>query len=212
MRIAPQEDGVGEQRADVVEHRTARRLADRVPDRVLHPRVGGQDEQRRQHGAKRHEPDACQMHPLGEPVPSEEPQPEERRLEEERREAFHRERTAEHIADEPGVGRPVHPELELLHKTSDDADRDVDHEEVPEEPGQASILRVVGAVPHRLENRDEDGEPDRDGHEQEVIHARRRELSPSQVSIHATEPPSRRQLVRRRRTYAPVPSGASTSR
>lgn len=48
-------------------------------------------------------------------VPAEDPEPDEGRLEEECDQPLHRERCAEDVADESGVVRPVHPELELLN-------------------------------------------------------------------------------------------------
>ena len=100
----------------------------RVADRVLHPRVGRHDEQRRQRSAERDRPDGRQVHPPGQLVPAEQPQAQERRLQEERGQPFHGQRGAEDVADEPRVGPPVHPELELLHQPGHHADCDVDHQ------------------------------------------------------------------------------------
>ena len=86
-------------------------------------------------------PDAGQVDPLGQAVPAEDPQPEERRLQEEGGQALHGQRGAEHVADEAGVGRPVHAELELLHQPGDHADGDVDQEQGAEEAGQPALLR-----------------------------------------------------------------------
>ena len=155
MHIAPQERRVREQRPDVVQFRLAVTV-ERVADRVLHPRVGGEDEQRREHRPERHQPYAGEVHALGKPAPAEQPQPEERRLQGERREALHRQRAAEHVADEARVGRPVHPELELLHQPGHDADRDVDQQQRPEEFRQALVLRLLVAIPRRLQERDEE--------------------------------------------------------
>ena len=58
VRIAPEEHRVGEQRPDVVELRPARSGVDRVADRVLHPRVRGDDEHRRQR-RRRARPPRC---------------------------------------------------------------------------------------------------------------------------------------------------------
>ncbi len=43
---------------------------------------------------------------------------------------------AEDVADEARVGRPVHPELELLDQPGHHADGDVDQEQRPEEAGE----------------------------------------------------------------------------
>ncbi len=86
--------------------------------------------------------------------------PEEGGLEEERREALHRQRSAEDVADEARVGRPVHAELELLHQAGDDADGDVDQQQGAEELGEPLVLGLAVAVPGGLQDRDEEGEPD----------------------------------------------------
>ena len=113
-RVQPRGQGevVRQQRAHARELRLA--VDDLVADRVLHPRVGHQDEVRRQPRAQRRDPDRREVQPRGKLVPAEDPQPEERRLEHERGQALDRQRGAEHAADEVRVHRPVHPELELL--------------------------------------------------------------------------------------------------
>jgi len=100
------------------------------------------------------------VHALGKPVPAEQPQPEEGRLEEECRQALHRQRTSEDIAHEARVARPVHPELELLHDPGDDSDGNVDQQERPEEARHAAVLRVPVAMPRRLQDRDQERQPD----------------------------------------------------
>src|SRR5271165_5467011 len=125
----------------------------------------------------------------GKPVPAEQPEPEERGLEEERRQALHRQWAAEHVADETRVRRPVHPELELLDEPCYDAHGDVDQQQRAEEAGQAPVLGLPVAMPGGLQQRDEEGQPDRDRHEQEVIDARRCELPPRKIIRHARQPP-----------------------
>ena len=183
VRVAPHERRVDEQRPDVVQHGLAA-LAQLVADRVLHPRVGDQNEHRRQHRTDRHRPDARQMHPLGEPVPAEQPQPDKRRLEEEGSQALHRQRRSEHAAHEARVGGPVHPELELLHESGDDADRHVDQQQRPEEACHPLVVGVVRAVPGGLQDRHQERKADRHRHEQKVIDARRGELPSRQVVGH----------------------------
>ncbi len=95
-------------------------------------------------------------------------------------------RRAEHVADVSRVARPVHPELELLHEPGHHADRDVDHQQRAEELREALVLGVTASIPHRLEDRDEEPQPDCDRDEQEVVDARRRELDARQVDVHAT--------------------------
>jgi hypothetical protein len=85
-------------------------------------------------------------------------------------------RGAEHVADEAAVARPVHAELELLHDAGDDAHREVDQEDLPEEARQVQPLHVAGAVPDRLEDRDEQRHAERERHEDEVVQGRQAEL------------------------------------
>ena len=187
LGVAPDEHRVGEQRPDVVQLRLA--VHHLVADRVLHPGVGGQDERRRQHAADADGPDGGQVHPFGELVPAEQPQPQERGLQEERAEPFHRQRGAEHVADQPGVGAPVHPELELLHQPGDHADRDVDDEQRAEEPGQPQVVILPGPVPGGLQQRGQERQPDRHRNEKEMVNRRERELNPRQIGVHRVASP-----------------------
>ena len=99
------------------------------------------------------DPDDREVEASRQLVPAEDPEADEGRLEEEREQALERERRAEDVADEPGVLRPVHAELELLHDAGDDAHREVDEEDLAEEPREAEVLRLAGAIPGRLEDR-----------------------------------------------------------
>ena len=177
--VGPEPEPVGEQIPD------ARQLGlsvdDIGSDRTLHPRVRDDDEERRQPGSEREEPDRRQVDALREPIPAEDPEPEEGRLEHERREALDRERRAEHVADVLRVDRPVHPELELLDEPRRDADREVDQHQRPEEAGQPQPRLVAGAVPARVHDRDKRREPERERDEEEVVERRHRELEPSEI-------------------------------
>ena len=143
------------------------------------------------------DPQRRQVHARREAVPAEDPEAEERRLEHERGEALDRERRAEDVADELRVDRPVHPELELLHEAGRDADREVDQEERAEEVRQPQPALVPRPVPHRLHDRHERPQPERQRHEEEVVDRRRRELDPREVdrrdcecSVHVRSPVS----------------------
>ena len=139
--------------------------------------------------AERDRPDGQQVHPPGQLVPAEQPQPEERGLQEERGQPLHRQRGAEDVADQPGVGPPVHPELELLHDPGDHADRHVDHQQRAEEPGQPQVLILLAAIPGRLQQRGQERQPDRDRDEEEMIDRHERELHPRQVNVRHWSPP-----------------------
>ncbi len=177
---AAQTRRVGEHLGDARSSRPGRsRVVDRA-DRVLHPRVGGEDEVRGEVGAERDEPDRREVDLLGQLVPAEDPQAEERRLEEEGRQGLHRERRAEDVADEPRVLAPVHAELELLHDAGGHADGEVDQHQLAEELGQAEPALVARPVPGGLHDRDERREADRQRHEDEVVDRRDAELPSGQ--------------------------------
>ncbi len=124
-------------------------------DRVLHPSVGAEDECRGERGADRGQPDRHQVQRLRQAVPAEDPQTDESRLHEERQKGFECERCTEDVADEARVLGPVHAELELLDDASDDAEGEVDEEQLAEELGQLEVAIVARAIPDGLENRDE---------------------------------------------------------
>ncbi len=172
---------VGQHRGDAVELGPAGRRVEAHSDRVLHERVGSQDEVRREVDPEREQPDRRQVHPSREPVPAEDPQPEERRLEEEGRQPLHRQRRPEDVTDEARVAAPVHAELELLHDAGDHAQGEVDQQQLAEELGQPQPRRVAGAVPDRLHDRDDRREPDGQRDEEEVVDGDDAELPPGQV-------------------------------
>ena len=154
---------------------------DFVADRVLHPRVGREDEVGREPRAGPDEVDGREVHLRGEPVPAEEPQADEGRLEHERAETLDRQRRAEDVADVGRESRPVHPELELHHQAGGDPDREVDQEERPEEARQAEPLLVAGPVPERLHHRQKRCQPERQRDEDEMEERRQRELPARQL-------------------------------
>jgi hypothetical protein len=129
-------------------------------------------------GADGGEPDRGQVQPGRELVPAEDPQPDEHRFHEEREQAFHRERRAEYVADKPGVGGPVHSELELLHNSRDNAHSEVDQEELTEELRHPQVGGVLLDEPCCLHTRDQNRETDGQRNEQEVVHGGNAELPP----------------------------------
>ena len=172
---------VGQDSDEVGQFRAAGGGVERVADRVLHPGVGGQDEVGGQDRADRGDPDRGQVEALRQSIPAEDPEAEERRFEEEREEAFDRQRRAEDVADEPAVGAPVHAELELLDDPGDDAQGEVDEEQLAVEPGQSQVGGVAAPDPDGLEARDQEAQSDRQRDEQEVVDGRDAELPPGQV-------------------------------
>src|SRR6476619_8382689 len=79
-------------RREVGELRTAGPGVVAVADRVLHERVGGEDEVRREQRADVDQPHAGRVQPLRQPAPAEDPQPQEGGLEEEREQGLDRQR------------------------------------------------------------------------------------------------------------------------
>src|SRR5206468_10932693 len=115
--------------------------------RILHERVGDEDEVGGHPGPEDGDPERREMEARRELVPAEDPEAEERRLEEERGQSLDREWGAEDVAHELRVHGPVHPELEFLDEPGGDADGEVDEEERPEETRQPEPLLVPGPVP-----------------------------------------------------------------
>ena len=128
----------------------------------------------------RRDPDGGEVQTLRQLVPAEDPQPDEGGFEEEGHQALERERGAEDVADEAGVRRPVHAELELLHDAGDHAHGEVDQEDLAEEAREVQPLELAGAEPRRLEDRDRQRHAESERHEQEVVERRQTELPSGQ--------------------------------
>ncbi len=169
MREGDQLGRIREHLPDRGEFRVPGVGVDPVPDRMLHPRVGRQDEVGADDRAQRRQPDGGEVHVPGQPVPAEDPQAEEGGLQEERDQRFHGQRRAEDISDETRVVRPVHPELELLDDSRDDPHREVDEHQLAPETGQAQPFDVSGPIPRRLHHRDQQRQPNCQRDEQKMI-------------------------------------------
>jgi hypothetical protein len=153
---------------------------------MLHPGVRGQDEKRRQVRPDRHQPDAGQVREFRQPVPAEYPQADERGLQEECDQRLDRQRRTEDITDEPRVVAPIHTELELLNNTGNHTHPEVDEEQLPPKLRHMQILWIAGPIPHRLHQRDQERQTDRQRDKQEMIDGDDTELPPSKVEgIHA---------------------------
>ena len=161
VRVAPHEGRVHEQRPDVVQHRLAG-LVELVADGVLHPRVRDQDEHAPTASTRSRRPRSSP----GAPASGSRFQPNShspRNVDSRKNasQALHRQRRAEHAADEARVGGPVHPELELLNQSGDHADRHVDQQQRPEEARHPLVLGVVRPIPGGLQDRHQERQPDR---------------------------------------------------
>lgn len=162
-----QEDRIGEQGAEVGE--LCAPVAEGGTHRVLHPRVGGQDEDRGQHRARGGHVDGQQVQFFRKPVPAEDPHADEGGLQEKGQQCLQRQRGAENIAHETGVLGPVHAELEFLHDAGHHSRREIDQEKLPEEFREPEVVVISDAVPEGLQDRDEHRQRDRERHEQKVV-------------------------------------------
>jgi hypothetical protein len=120
------------------------------------------------------------VHPLGDLVPAEYPDADENRLQEKGDRGLDRQRRAEDVAHVPGILGPVHTELELQRDARYDAQGEVYQEEpAPKlrhlQPGLVATRYIA-----RFEVSREDGQPDRQGNEDEMKHAGYGELPPTQ--------------------------------
>ena len=150
-------------------------------DRILHPRVGDQDPQRRQVGAQCDEKRHAEVLNLPEPVPAEEEEADERRLEEKRHQALERQRRAEDIADIVREIGPVRAELEFHRDPGGDAHREVDAEELAPELRHVAVDLAPGHHVDRLHDDENPRQAERQRDEQEMVERRDRELQPRQV-------------------------------
>ena len=102
-------------------------------------------------------------------VPAENPDAQEGRFQEEGQQGFDRQRRAEDVAHKARILRPVHAELEFLHDAGDDAHGEVDDEQLAPELGHALVHILPGAHIERFHEGDDDGQAQRQGHEEEMI-------------------------------------------
>jgi hypothetical protein len=165
-------------------------LADLDAHWVLHPRVGDDDEVRRDPGADDRAPQGRQVHALAQSAPAEDPDAEEGGFEEEGEQALECERGAEHIPDEPRVLAPGHPELELLDQARGHTEDEVDEVELAPELGHPEEFLLAGAHPGGLHHGDHRPETDRERDHEEVVDGRDAELPARDLDdVHRTRTP-----------------------
>ena len=178
------QDRVGqdpEEAVDAVEPGAPRLLVDDGAHGVLHPGVRGQDEQGRDVGAQGDHPHAQVVEPGAQAVPAEDPQAQEGGLHEEGQQGLEGQGGAEDVADEAGVLRPVHAELELLDDAGGHAQGEVDEQDLAEELRGDPPLLVAGAQVERLHEGHQRGQADRERDQDEVVDGRDGELPPRQI-------------------------------
>ncbi len=205
MHVGVDRELLEQDRGDVVRLGPIRRRVDLVADRMLHPRVGDDDEVRGQPGPRPDEVDRREVHLRCQAIATEHPEPDEARLEHESAEALDGQRPPEDVADVLRERRPVHPELELLHQARRHADREVDQEERAEEPHQPLPLGVLRPIRQRLHDREQRRESERQRHKDEVVQGRERELQARQIERrHGENVHPRGHRLRGPRREAPV--------
>ena len=118
---------------------------DAIADRVLHPRVGGNDEEAREPGARAdHHAGPGDEH-RRQAAPPIKQSAEKHRLEKERKHALHRERLTDNRTGVARKGRPVRSELKLHWNAGDDAGGKVDRKDLRPEVGNPRGLFIAFA-------------------------------------------------------------------
>ena len=116
----------------------------------------------------------------GKLVPAKEHQADKCRFEEERHQSLDGQWRAEDVADVVGVVRPIGSELELHRQSGRDAQHEIDAEDHAPEAGDIPPDLALGHHIDALHDDKEEGEPQRQGHEEKMVHRRQRKLEPRQ--------------------------------
>ena len=106
---------------------------------------------------------------LGQLLPAEEHQADEGGFQEEGHQALDGQWRAENVADVVGVVGPVGSELELHGQAGRDAKHEVDAEDGRPEPGNRPPDRAAGHHIDAFHDDQQEGQTQRQGHEQEVV-------------------------------------------
>src|SRR5581483_1392661 len=123
-----------------------------IGDGMLHPAIGGHDEEAGEPGSDKDEERGPPMSFGAEAFFSEQEESEERRFQEEREDTFHSHRLSDDAAGELRESRPVGAELEFHGNSGDYSCQEVDAENPGPEPGSVIVGRVAGAKRQGLEN------------------------------------------------------------
>ena len=121
------------------------------------------------------------MEAFGDLVPSEEHDGDERALHEEGHDALDGQRSAENVAHEMGVVRPVGPEFEFEDDARGHADGEVDPEDAHPEFRRPFPERVARPVIDRFHDGADEAQTEGQRHEQPVVDGRHGELRPRPV-------------------------------
>ena len=151
---------------------------DLVGDGVLHPGVGDDDEVAGEPGAEEDHEGRSPVSPGGETLFGEEEEAKEAGLEEEGEDAFHGERLADDSAGDAGEGGPVGAELKLHGDAGDDADDEVDGEDLSPKAGCVLIEGIFGTYRHRFQDDDEQREAHSELRKEIMEGERKAEMNP----------------------------------
>jgi len=143
-------------------------VAQHVAHGMLHEAVGKDDPQRGKVAGNGHHPDGEAMHLFAHALPAEGPDRHEGGLQEEGHRGLDGQQGAENVADEGGIARPVGAELEFQRDAGDHAEHEIDEEELAQELDHALVVFIPGAHVDGLHDGKQHGEPEREGHEDEV--------------------------------------------
>ena len=117
----------------------------------------------------RHHPDRRGVHALGKLIPAKDPDTQESRFQEESQQSFDRQRRPKDIADKAGIFRPVHPKLEFLDDACDHPQGEVDHKQFAPKLRHPQVKFLARAHIERLHERHQEGQPQSEGDEEEVV-------------------------------------------
>ena len=150
-------------------------------DRILHPRVGHQNPQRRQVRADGRQPGRRKVKTSGHLIPAEKHHGDERTFQKKGHNSFDCQRRSENIADEIGVIRPVRPELEFEDQSGGHADREIDPENAHPKLDRPFPERIAGTVVNGLHDGADETQPEGQRHEQPMVDGRHRKLGPRPI-------------------------------
>src|SRR6266542_3841761 len=113
---------------------------------MLHERIRDKDEVAREPTPERNRNRSSEMSARSEPFLTPDQRTNERALEKEREHSFHRQRLSNYSAGIFGKIRPVRSELKLHRNAGDDADREIESEDLRPKANGLIVFIIAGAV------------------------------------------------------------------
>lgn len=155
---------------------SARAVAQRVAHGILHEAVGHDDPHGGQVARRGHGPDGETVQFFTDFVPAEGPHGHKGGFEKEGYRGFNGQQRAENIAHIGRVAGPVGTELEFQGDARDHPQHEVDEEQLAPKPGHAFVGFIPGADVQSFHDRQKNGDPQRQRHENEVEEDSHRKL------------------------------------